>query len=46
MFEQKAYVVEISDEVDKGQFIAMVSAVDVDESNEGQLMYKYVQKVL
>lgn len=40
MFGQESYSVEISDEVKKGQFIAMVSAVDIDESNEGNLMYK------
>ena len=40
VFENSTYHVEISDQVTKGQFVAMVAALDIDECNEGELMYK------
>lgn len=40
VFEDIEYYVHISDRVAKGQFVAMVAAVDPDYSNEGELMYK------
>jgi len=40
LFEESIYTVEISDEVEKGQFVAMVGALDPDDINEGELMYK------
>lgn len=40
LFENSTYYVDISDQVTKGQFVAMVAAIDVDKCNEGELMYK------